>query len=233
MVTLHDRGLTKISVKLFAPMYADFDRQISDALLRRDAFLDRMIQQEIPHLREDLKGKRLSGEANRYISRSLKRLGGSKTQPLRQVSISIRHETAEALHVVVEEHNLVRDAFLNRLITLLRSSDKLLEMLGLPKRVDWNRRDGTEDVPTSPLRVIEETLYDPFYYLREACRSRYGCGLNLLGFPLDLVGFYCYLADDEVPGTSAFKEREESDKLLLADLEVFEANLTPLRTQGA
>jgi hypothetical protein len=38
-------------------MYADFDRQLSDALLRRDAFLDSIVSQEIPHLREDLRGK--------------------------------------------------------------------------------------------------------------------------------------------------------------------------------
>lgn len=232
MATAQDRGLTKLTAKLYAPMYADFDRQLSDALLRRDAFLDRMIWQEVPHLREDLGGKRLSNEANRHISHSLKALGGKKAPPLRQVSIAVRHETAEALRAVVEEHNLVRDAFLNRLIALLRSSDKLLKALDLPTRVHWGRQDGTEDMPTSPLRAIEETLWDPFYYLRAACQKHYGCGLHLLEFPVEFMGLYCYLADDQVSGTQAYKDRAEENKLLLLDLEDFESFLTPIKAKG-
>lgn len=233
MATAQDRGLTKLTAKVFAPMYADFDRQLSAALLRRDAFLDRMISQEVPHLREDLKGKRLSPEANRHISHSLKRLGGRNAQPLRQVSIAVRHETAEALRAVVEEHNLVRDAFLNRLIALLRSSDKFLKALGLPNHIRRNRSDGTEDMPTSPLRAMEEVLRDPFYYLRAAIQTHYGCGLHALEFPVELTGLYCHLDDDQVPGTSAYKDREEETRLLLADFEDFESNLSPIKIQGA
>lgn len=228
MATTTDRGLTKLTAKLYDPMYAVFDRRISDALIRRDAFLDLMIAQEIPHLREDLEGKQLSSAANRHISHSLKRLG------LKQVSIAVRHETAETLRAVVEEHNLVRDAFLNRLIALLRASDPLLKALGLPNRVRGGRRDGTEDMPTSPLRSIEETLSDPLHYLRAACQERYGCGLHLLEFPREYMGFSCYLGDDQVPSTQAYKEREEKDReeaLLLAEL--FEADLSPIKTQGA
>lgn len=78
MNTAQELGLTKLTVKLFEPMYVDFDRQLSNALLRRDAFLDRMIAHEIPYLHEDLQGKSLSNEANRYISHCLKGLGGKK-----------------------------------------------------------------------------------------------------------------------------------------------------------
>lgn len=232
MANSTEQTLTKITAKLFEPMYLDFDRQLSDALMRRDAFLDRMISQEIPYLRDDLRGKQLSPEANRFISGELKRLGGSDAGPLRQVSISVRHETAKELRAVVEEHNLVRDAFLNRLIALLRASDKLLGALGLPKRVRWGRADGTEDMPTSPMRVIDETLGDPFYYLRAACEERHGCGLHLLEFPPQLLGLYCYLDDDRVPGTPGYLDGKEVSKQLLANLEDFEASLTPINTQG-
>ena len=232
MDTAQDQGLTKLTAKLFAPMYKDFDRQLLKALLRRDAFLDRMIWQEIPHIREDLKGKKLSTDANRYISHSLKSLGGKEADPLKQVSIAVRHKTAEALNNVVKDHNLVRDAVLNRLITLLRSSDKLLTALDLPKRVRSGRNDGTEDMPTSPLRAIEETLHDPLYYLRAACKEHYGCGLHLLDFPSQFVGLSCYLDDEQVPTTSAYKKRQEDDQLLLAALDDFEANLTPINVQG-
>lgn len=227
-----ERGPTKLTAKLYAPMYADLDSQLSRSLLRRDAFLDRMIWQEIPHLREDLSGRRLSTEANRHISKSLKKLGGDSAPPLRTVSIAVRYETAEALRTAIEEHNLVRDAFLNRLVALLRSSNKLLNALGLPTRVTGNRRDGTEDASTSPLRAIEETLADPFYYLRSACQERYGCGLYLLDFPAELVGLTCFMADDEVPGTQAYSKRSKENRALLEILEELENNLSPTTAKG-
>lgn len=206
--------LTKLTTHFYEPMYAAFDQQMASALLRRDAFLDKVIAIEIPHLREDLQGNRLSDKAHRHISRELKMLGGLQAPPLRQVSLSIRHATAEALRETVEEHNLVRDAFLNLLIMLLRSSDEILDHLDLPKRVGSVR--GTEDMPTSPLRAIEEAQSDPLYYLRAGCEARHGCGLYKLPLPTKIQAFSCYLPDEHVPGTPAYKERLETERLILS-----------------
>lgn len=206
--------LTKLTAHFYEPMYAAFDQQMAAALLRRDAFLDKVIAIEIPYLREDLKGNRQSDKAYRHISRELKKLGGQKAPPLKQVSLSIRHTTAEALRGAVEEHNLVRDAFLNLLITLLRSSDAILDALDLPKRVGSVR--STEDMPTSSLRAIEEAQSDPLYYLRAGCEARHGCGIYKLPLPTAIQAFSCYLADDQVPGTSAYKERLETEHLILS-----------------
>lgn len=206
--------LTKLSAHFYEPMYAAFNQQMASALLRRDAFLDKVIAIEIPHLREELQGNRMSDKARLHISRELKRLGGNQAPPLRQVSLSIRHSTAEALREVVKEHNLVRDAFLNLLITLLRSSDTILDHLDLPKRVGAVR--GTEDMPTSPLRAIEEAQADPLYYLRAGCEARHGCGLYKLPLPTGLQAFSCYLPDDQVPDTPAYKERLEAERLILS-----------------
>lgn len=231
MKTSNDKGLTKLTAKIFAPMYAAFDKQLSEALLRRDAFLDRMICVETPHLREDLEGLKLSPAGYKHISSSLKKLGGKKAPPLRQVSISVRYETAEALRAVVEETNIVRDAFLNRLIALLRSSDNFLKALDLPTRMKPIPGFGIEDMATSPLKVIEETQWDPFYYLRTACLARHGCGLYALPFPMEYVALSCYLPDDEVPETAAFVEKKKRDKeeeKLLLGLDTFESNLTSI-----
>lgn len=206
--------LTAITARLYAPMHKDFDRQLTAALLRRDAFLDRMIAGEIQHLREDLAGKKLSPVANRFIAGKLKGMGKKGDPALKQVSIAVRPATANALRVATTKHNLVRDAFLNRLITLLRSSDKLLDALDLPKKVvgsDW--RDGSEPMPTSPLKAIEATESDPLYYLRNACHQRHGCGLYALDFPESVIGFSCFLDDDRIPGTPENARRIESETL--------------------
>ena len=39
--------MTKITVHLFATMYADFDQQMKDLNLQRDAFLDRIVANEL------------------------------------------------------------------------------------------------------------------------------------------------------------------------------------------
>jgi len=229
MKTTRKSELTKITAKLYAPMYADFDKQLSSALLRRDAFIDRMIAVEIPHLREDLAGKEMSSMAKRYVSQSLKGMGGKKADKLRQVSISLHWETVDSLNEAVRDHNLVRDSFINWMIALLRSSDTLLERLGLPARITALRRYGTEDMPTSPLKAIEEIQSDPLHYLRAACETQHGCGLYALALPTELHGLSCHLPDEDVPGTAANEEKHSRDKELLADLGDFEAAISPLK----
>ncbi len=218
--------LTKMTAKILPPLYWAFTRQVRDALLLRDAFLDRVIANEIPHIKSDLKGLRMSDEAKRYVSRELDRLSGKET-PLHPVSITVRATTADALREVVHEHNLCRDSLINWIIILLRSTDALLDLLDLPKSTSSTR--WTEGMPTSPLQAIEATQWDPFYYLRSACVMRHGCGLYSLlhSLPLPkLNGFACYLPDEVVPKTNAYQERMkriEEMESLLAD---FDENLS-------
>jgi len=202
--------LTKLTARFYGPMFEAFDQQMASALLRRDAFLDKVITIEVSNLRADLQGIRLSDKAHRYISQTLVNMGGRQ---LKQTSLSVRRTTAEALREVVKDHNLVRDAFLNLLITLLRSSDEILNHLDLPQRVGAVR--GTEDMPTSPLRAIEEAQADPLYYLRVGCEERHGCGLYRHILPKELHAFSCYLPDDQVPGTQAYQERLETEHLIM------------------
>ncbi len=226
-------GLTKITASFFAPMYADFNRQMERALLRRDAFLDQILEREIPHLTADLAGKRQSKAAHQYVSRQLTEMGERKTENLVGVSISLRHETADKLRKVVAEHNLVRNAFLNYVVALLRSSDALLTSLDLPKYVAQVR--STEDMPTSPLSAILEVQNDPLHYLRAACEERHECGLYDLPLSTWMHGFSCYLSDEDVPATAAFDARvakTNRDLDLRGELDAFEANLAQKGAQS-
>jgi hypothetical protein len=222
---------TKLTARLFAPMYDDFDRQMEAALLRRDAFLDRVIAREIPNIREDLAGKRQSNAAHRHVAGLLKSLGGKKAPPLKQVSITVRKSTADELRAVADEHNIVRDSLINWIIVLLRSNDSVLKDLELPTRIQWGRRDGTQDMPTSPLKAIEETQWDPFYYLRAACHDRHGAGLYAIDLPGRFWAFSCHLGDEWVPGTEPFKEREAEMKELMDALDALPDPLTKTRAK--
>jgi len=226
---------TKLTMSLYTPVYELFDRQLAAALLRRDAFLDRVIAIEVPNVRRDLQGLRNSSAARREIAGKLKQLGGNRAAPLTTVSMTFRKTTAEALRDLVAEHNLCRDGLINWIIMLLQSRAALLDTLELPKRIAGSWSEGLEGVPTSPLAMIESTLSDPLFYLREACQAKHGCGLYSLPLPTSLHAFQTYLPDEWVPKTNAGRQREARAAEMLASLELFERGMQAevLKSGGA
>lgn len=202
---------TKITVKIFAPLLKDFERQIESLFIKRDAFLNSVIQEEVKHLARDMEGKKLSSKANRYISGELKQLG---THP---VNIVVDQSTADVLNAVVKETNIVRDSFFNRLIYLLRSSTALLTYLDLPAFINGSEFETVhvEPMPTSPLQAMAAVHNDPLYYLRAGAEERLKTGLYLIDLPPKFVGFTCYMEDNEIPGTEAYTQSQiESEKML-------------------
>lgn len=224
-----ETAYTKLTVNFYKPMYTAFNRQISTTPFSRDAFLDSIIASEIEHVRSDLQNIMVSATTKKYITGRLKQMGDRHSKTLHPVSINVRKTTAESLRKLVTDHNLVRDALLNWMLSLLRSSDSLLDSLELPKRINESWGSSTENMPTSPLKALEEILCDPFYYLRVACEQKYGCGLYAMPLPPELHGFACHLPDDQVKGNTACEEREMKEQEmndLILSLDVFESSLS-------
>lgn len=207
---------TKITTKIYLPMLESFNSQISKMHIKRDSYLNAMIKAELPYLKSDMRGKVLSTKAKKYIAGSLKRMG------IHNVNIVVEREVADKLNKIVSDSNLVRDAFINRLILLLRSRESFLEKIGLPTRINTNAyKSMMWDLPTSPLRAIEEVMTDPLHYLRIASEEMDGLGLYERPLPHHMIGFSCYLDDVHVPGTA-----ESEDFLADLDLKlnIFESN---------
>jgi len=210
---------TKITVKIYEPLLRDFDRQIDKLFIKRDAFLNAMIQEEVRHLANDMEGKRLTTTTKRYIAGELKRLGTT------QVNVVVDKSTADALNAVVETSNMVRDAFMNRLIMLLRSSSQLLGYLELPEFINGSNFESyVEPMPTSPMKAMEAVHADPLFYLRVACEERFKTGLYLLDLPQKLAGFSCYLEESRVPGTQAYEQMQKDVQAMLDELVDLEAD---------
>ena len=209
---------TKITVKIVASLLQAFDKQLDELHIKRDAFFNSMLLGEIPNLERDLKGKRLSAQAKRHIASALKRLG------TKQVNVSIDHATAKALNAVVTKTNIVRDAFVNRLIMFLRSSDVVLKYLELPQFVNSSSFEGhVEPMPTSPLKAIEAVHSDPLYYLRVAAEERFGSGLYLIDLPVSYTGLACFLEDSQIIGTKEWERAQKETHRLIQELEALEA----------
>lgn len=204
---------TKITVKIYEPLFDSFDDQMGRLCIKRDAFLNHMIKVETPNLAKELNGRRMSTKARRYVSGQLKRMG-TKT-----VNIVVDKEVADSLNAVVDASNIVRDAFINRLVMFLRSSDVVLSFFNLPKVINGSEFDDWyEAMPTSPIKAIETVFDDPLHYLRLASEERYDRGLYLLDLPERFAGFTCFMHDALVPGTQDYEEFMESSKLELREI---------------
>lgn len=195
---------TAISFKVPPPLWEAFKTQTEELFLSRAPFLDYMVRREVAHLREELSELKLSGRAKRHISGAMKRMG-----PV-SVNIDVAPATADALREVVVDHNLVRDAFMSRLIIFLRSTDALLKHLELPcKATSLPGGASLEEMPASPMRAMEAVRDDPMCYVRSHVEEIWGCGIYRVALPRAMDWAACYLPDDEVTGTAAYRRQSK------------------------
>ena len=208
----------QISFKVPPGLWSGFKEQTDALFLARAPFLDHMIAREVHELRDDLVGCRLSLRAKRYISGKLKK------QSAKSVNIDVDEATAAALNEAVREHNLVRDAFLCRMIIFLRSPDALLKYLEVPKfavsrGLGWD----LEQMPSSPIKAMEAVRDDALYYVRNHVRENWGCGIYKVELPAAYVWTACFLEDKDVPDTNAYRQDQKAMKAMAEAFDSFEA----------
>lgn len=220
---------TKITLSIYSGLLNKFNDDLRSLHIKRDAFLNAMIKIETPHLAYELAGRRQSSKAKQHVSGSLKRLGTST------INVVVDKSTAAALNEVVEAGNIVRDAFMNRLIMFLRSSDRNLAYLDLPTHITGSHFENyVEPMPTSPIEAMKVVAADPLYYVRTAIEERFGCGIYTLELSDKLDGFTCYLPDDLMPGPEQRRIGEELlAQLMNLDLETLEATAFAGKKEGS
>lgn len=202
---------TSISFNVPPRLWEDFKAQTDGLFLSRAPFLDYMVSRELQELRSELKGLKLSLRAKRHIAGAMKRMG-----PV-SVNIEVAGETADALRGAIRDHNLVRDAFMSRLIIFLRSTDALLKHLEVPL-VATSKGSGAylEEMPSSPLKAMEAVRDDPLFYVRSHVEANWHCGIYRVPLPRSVDWAACYLADEEVPGTAAHRRQKKLDDEMFA-----------------
>ena len=222
---------TKITVKVHEPLLKSFGERLESCFIKRDAFLNHMIKSETRELKQEMKGLKLSKKARLHISRELQRLG-TKT-----INVVVDKDTAEGLNSVVKKANMVRDAFINRLILFLNAPEQLLKILELPAQVNDRRLSSAESISTSPLRGIQSIIFDPLFYLRTAPAIERGYGLYRITLPqinlpsmvrpMTLEGMSCYIDDSDIRGTAEWKKKQKEDD----EFEMMTKLLWPTQTE--
>jgi len=218
---------TAISFNVPPRLWEAFKGQADGLFLSRASFLDYMIANELPHLRIELAGLKLSLRAKRHIAGAMKREGPTS------VNIDVRPETAAALREAMQAHNLVRDAFMTRLLIFLRSTDAFLKYLEVPRIASSRGTDAyLEEMPASPLKAMEAVRDDPLFYVRFHVEAIHEVGIYRVPLPRQLDWAACYLADEDIPGTAAYRRQQKLGKELLAMLDDIPAKI-PSKTRRA
>ncbi|MCA9231977.1 MAG: hypothetical protein KDA57_15115 [Planctomycetales bacterium] len=230
---MNDRAesITKITAKTLPFLMNAFDKRCRECFLKRDQFLDHVIELETAQLDRQLGDARQSNKARRYVSDSLQRLG-----PLRTVNWAVRKSTAHALKEVQRRTNLCRDAFFNRLLLLLLLRRKHIEVLGLQ-----TEEFDQDAVGSGPMELIGWSVADPLAQLHLAaqecdCPEVHGALYRMDMSPLDFefgtapkgkitpqtvmshrlsVALSCFIDDAFVPGT---EEHDAPSKFTLEEL---------------
>ena len=213
----------KVTLKVFTPLLHEFESQLEIIHMKRDLFINHLIDCELPYLETDLHGKRLSTSAKRFMSRSLKRLGAS------QINVQLNSATAARLDEIADGTNLVRDSFINRLLYLSLGSDSLLRFFEVrPDHIGLHPRS----LPMGYLHAMHEIQADPLGDLRRLVKAKYGFGLYLAQLPVELAAFECYLDDETFWDKYSIASNEQdtaNDVLRSFESTIYQAQLGPVQ----
>lgn len=155
--------LKKTSVKIWKPIIEKLDAKLEAACLRRDAYLNKLLEVELSRLDNEVSIPN-SLEAQSLIASRLDHL------ERKTVSLSLRSDLLDRLHDICGRKRIVRDAFFNRVFLLLAASSKLIDHLVFPGDPNWRTLIWEEYKHDGPF--FENTFYpleqriDPFWAIR-------------------------------------------------------------------
>jgi hypothetical protein len=212
----------KTSIKIWTPLLERFSQRIDSACLRRDAYLSKVLEDELDELDADVATPN-SEAARSFIAAHL------DTVPRKLVTLTLPEELVRKLDTICAAKNLIRDSFFNRLFFLLVADHRHVTRLFFDGDENWfqdllERTDFSSSAAgdlldpildyRNPFQTIREGLWvahdrlnkDPGtaataddWLLQHKIYSvtitdpRFGKG--------DLYGLSTYLPDTLVPGT--------------------------------
>lgn len=119
----------KVAIRFPRALFAKFSRKIEGACLRRDAFLNRVLDIELAALESEVRIPN-SERARNHVRQQLSAVPGREP-----VTLSIERAHLDRLEALCETKRIDQDAFFNRLILLLVTPQSLLQYWFFP--TDW------------------------------------------------------------------------------------------------
>lgn len=116
------KTIPKISVRIWRPIIEKLDEKIRIACLRRDAFLNKVLEVELDRLDEKVSIPN-SQESYAFVFERLEQLDR------KLVSLALSPDLTDRLNEICSRKRIVRDAFFNRIFLLLAASPKAVDTL--------------------------------------------------------------------------------------------------------
>lgn len=180
----------KVVANIWIKLIDSLNERMSRACLSRDAFLDRILEDEVRRLSDEI------AEPNDSIQREAIESGLNKL-PRKPVSFSLRQSTVQNINAVCNRLNIPRDAMFNRLYFMLivppTAWDQILGVDDYEKYVASLVREnfypGSYDVAYGlPIRDIDLALTDPFWGPMKVIEAEGGSSLSKIVLDGTLLG---------------------------------------------
>ncbi len=162
------KTIPKISVKIWRPILDKLEKKIGQACLRRDAYLTKVLEVELPQLDAEVSIPNSQASYDYVFSRL-------DVLDRKLVSLALPPELTARLNEICSRKLIVRDAFFNRLFLLLTASPKVIDQLFFSGEGDWRTDVWSEHKHEGPF--FQNVFYplepdiDPFWPIR--------CGLEM------------------------------------------------------
>lgn len=165
MATKTLKTIPKISVKIWRPIIDKLDKKIEAACLRRDAYLNKVLEVELNWLDEEISIPNSQASYD-YV------LGQLDQLDRKLISLALSPELTARLNEICSRKRIVRDAFFNRLFLLLAASPENIDKLLFGNiDHDWRTEVWSENKHNGPFfqngfYPLEPTV-DPFWAIRD------------------------------------------------------------------
>lgn len=207
--------LRKVSVRVWRPLARKLEDQMERACIRRDAYLNRVLEVELPELATELRVANTAAGRD-FIATHLDRLDR------KLMTLTLQEHLVVRLDELAASLNFPRDAFVNRLLFLLVAEDEQIDRIFFDGDRSWRTEVWSERKHDGPFfRNVFKPLdpeIDPFWAIRAAVEliearahtpaaSIYGWPITGETYPgVDLYGLNCHwpdswlsAAEDELP----------------------------------
>lgn len=187
----------KIMVTVLSPVMDRIDEKMQSLGMRRDAYLNGLLDTQIEQMSQDLKGKSNSNKAREYLLGELK----AKRMPTRSMSLALNRAVIARIDKVCKETNLARDCFINRVLYFLSAEAKHLKNIGIDAA---NDREG---LSVNSLDAASELISDPFHDLQMWLkRTNPQMKFYEWQFGDPLIGLNCIIEDSLISGDVSLQE---------------------------
>lgn len=156
--TTRKPGKRRIMVQLWDTLAKAIQRDFKALDLKRDPYLNKLLSHEIEALDREV------GFRNSDAVRA--RLQEQKLPDRVKLTLELDEKLVERMDTVLQEKNIPRDSFINRVLFFLVAKDAMLEKLGIAYAQRYQ-------VTSKPLADAQGFLHDPFFHIREANDGRF------------------------------------------------------------